>query len=204
MAYELPPLPYAFDALEPPIDARTVEIHYTKHHKTYLDNLNKALEAHPDLSRKPIDELLRDLSQIPENIRQTVINNGGGYANHNLYWEVMGPKKGGEPRGQLANAINDAFGGFAKFKEQFSQAALTRFGSGYAWLTFDPNGKLTITQTLNQDSVVSIGHKPILIIDVWEHAYYLNYQNRRADYIAAWWNVVNWDAAEQRYRAAKR
>jgi Fe-Mn family superoxide dismutase len=204
MAYQLPPLPYPFDGLEPPIDARTVEVHYTKHHKTYLDNLNKALEGHPDLARKPIDELLASLSQIPENIRQAVINNGGGYANHNLYWQVMGPKKGGQPRGNLAKEIDKAYGGFSAFKEQFSKAALTRFGSGYAWLTHDPAGKLTITNTLNQDSVVSIGHKPLLIIDVWEHAYYLKYQNRRAEYIAAWWDVVNWDKAEELLTAAKR
>jgi Fe-Mn family superoxide dismutase len=204
MAYQLPPLPYPFDALEPPIDARTVEVHYTKHHKTYLENLNKALEGHPELARKPIDELLRDLSQVPESIRQAVINNGGGYANHNLYWQVMGPKKGGQPRGNLAKVIDSAFGTLAAFKEQFSKAALTRFGSGYAWLTLDPSGKPTITNTLNQDSVVSIGHKPLLIIDVWEHAYYLKYQNRRAEYIAAWWDVVNWDKAEELYAAAKR
>ncbi len=204
MAYQLPPLPYSYDALEPHIDAPTVEVHYSKHHQTYLNNLNAALEGHPELARKPIDQLLHDLKQIPESIRQPVINNGGGFANHNLYWEVMGPGQGGEPRGELAEAIKQAFGSFAAFKDQLSKKALTTFGSGYGWLTLDPAGKLTITSTPNQDSVVSQNHRPLLILDVWEHAYYLKYQNRRADYIAAWWNVANWDRVAERYAEAQR
>jgi Fe-Mn family superoxide dismutase len=193
MAYELPPLPYPYDALEPYIDARTMEIHHTKHHQAYINNVNAALEQHPDLARKPIDQLLREINQVPESIRQTVINHGGGHANHSLFWLIMGPKKGGEPRGDLATAINEAFGSFANFKEQFSKAAINRFGSGWAWLVLDQNRRLAVYSTANQDSPLMQGHLPILGLDVWEHAYYLKYQNRRPDYVAAWWNVVNWD-----------
>jgi Fe-Mn family superoxide dismutase len=202
MAFQLPPLPYPFNALEPHIDARTMEIHHDKHHGTYTNNLNKALEEFPDWQNKSIEEILASLDSIPEKIRTTVRNNGGGYANHNLFWEIMGPNKGGEPTGDLANAINSAFGSFATFKEQFSQAATTRFGSGWAWLIVD-NGRLAITSTPNQDTPLMERKTPILGLDVWEHAYYLLYQNRRPDYIAAWWNVVNWDEVARRYAAAR-
>jgi len=193
MAYELPPLPYPYDALEPYIDARTMEIHHTKHHQAYVNNVNAALQEYPDLARKPIDQLLREINQVPESIRQTVINHGGGHANHALFWLIMGAKKGGEPRGDLATAINEAFGSFANFKEQFGKAAINRFGSGWAWLALDQNRRLAVYSTANQDSPLLQGHMPLLGLDVWEHAYYLKYQNRRPDYVAAWWNVVNWD-----------
>jgi len=202
MAFQLPPLPYPFNALEPHIDARTMEIHHDKHHGAYTTNLNKALEEFPDLQSKTIEQLLGSLDSLPEKIRTTVRNNGGGYANHNLFWEIMGPNKGGEPAGDLANAINAAFGNFAGFKEKFAAAGMGRFGSGWAWLIVD-GGSLAITSTPNQDTPLMEGKKPILGLDVWEHAYYLNYQNRRADYIAAWWNVVNWDEVAKRYAAAK-
>jgi Fe-Mn family superoxide dismutase len=204
MAYELPALPYPYDALEPHIDARTMEIHYTKHHQGYVNNVNKALEGHPKLAAKPVDQLLREIKEVPENIRQTVINNGGGHANHSLFWQIMGPHKGGEPTGALATALTEAFGSFATFKERFAQAAATRFGSGWAWLGFDQNGKLHIASTPNQDNPAMSGHTPILGLDVWEHAYYLKYQNRRTDYIGAWWNVVNWDQVAEFYAAFKK
>jgi superoxide dismutase, Fe-Mn family len=202
MAFELPPLPYPEDALEPHIDARTMSIHHDKHHATYLNNLNDALKKHPDLQAKSVEELLSDLNRVPEDIRTVVRNNGGGYANHNLFWQIMSPDGGGEPTGELAQAINQKFGGFADFKEQFGKAATGRFGSGWAWLSLDANGELDLSSTANQDSPLMEGKRPILGLDVWEHAYYLKYQNRRPDYVEAWWNVVDWDAVAERYKAA--
>lgn len=204
MPHELPPLPYAYDALEPHIDARTMEIHHTKHHQGYVTNLNKALDGHPELASRNIADLLSHISAVPENIRQAVINNGGGHANHTMFWQIMGPNKGGEPTGELAGAIRTAFGDFGQFRERLSQAALARFGSGWAWLCLDGTGKLLIESTPNQDSPLMQGHRPILGIDVWEHAYYLKYQNRRADYVTAWWNVVNWDKVAEFYKAARK
>ena len=204
MAFELPPLPYAEDALEPHIDARTMGIHHDKHHAAYTNKLNAALEGHPDLAGKSIEELLGNLNAVPEAIRTTVRNNGGGYANHNLFWEIMSPRGGGEPSGELAAAINQACGSFAAFKEQFAKAAATRFGSGWAWLCVGRDGKLAVTSTPNQDTPLMDGQTPVLGLDVWEHAYYLNYQNRRPDYITAWWNVVNWDSVAAKYAAAKK
>jgi Fe-Mn family superoxide dismutase len=204
MAFELPSLPYPEDALEPHIDARTMSIHHDKHHAAYTNNLNSALEGHADLAGKSIEALLGDLNAVPEAIRTAVRNNGGGYANHNLFWETMGPNAGGEPTGDLATAINAAFGSFTAFKEQFAKAATTRFGSGWAWLYIGPDGKLAIGSTPNQDTPLMEGNTPLLGLDVWEHAYYLNYQNRRPDYISAWWNVVNWNAVAERYAAAKK
>ncbi len=204
MAYELPPLPYSYDALEPHIDARTMEIHHTKHHQAYVTNVNNALQNHPQLAAKPVEKLLREINDVPADIRQTVVNNGGGHANHTLFWQLMGPGKGGEPRGDVLAAVNSAFGSFAAFKEQFGKAAAGRFGSGWAWLCFDQNGKLIIESTPNQDSPLAQQHRPVLGLDVWEHAYYLKYQNRRADYITAWWNVVNWDKVAELYAAARR
>ncbi len=203
MAFQLPDLPYPTNALEPHIDARTMEIHHDKHHGAYTNNLNNAI-AGTEWENKSIEEILRNIHQIPENIRTTVRNNGGGYANHNLFWEIMSPNGGGEPSGELADAINKAFGSFAAFKEQFSTAAATRFGSGWAWLVVKPDGSLAVYSTANQDSPYMDGDTPILGLDVWEHAYYLHYQNRRPDYIAAWWNVVNWDAVAKNYAAAKK
>jgi Fe-Mn family superoxide dismutase len=203
MAFELPPLPYAEDALEPHIDARTMSIHHDKHHAAYTTNLNNALANQPDLQGLSIEELLANLDRVPEAIRMTVRNNGGGYANHNLFWTIMGPNGGGEPTGALAQAIDAAFGGFAAFKEQFAKAATTRFGSGWAWLVVD-NGRLAITSTPNQDTPLMEGRKtPLLGLDVWEHAYYLKYQNRRPDYIEAWWNVVNWDQVARNFADAQ-
>ncbi|MFQ3568210.1 MAG: superoxide dismutase [Aggregatilineales bacterium] len=201
MAFELPPLPYASNALEPHIDQQTMEIHHGKHHNTYVTNLNKALEGHADLQSKSIEELLQSLDSLPESIRTAVRNNGGGHANHTLFWQIMSPNGGGEPSGALAEAINAAFGSFSAFKEQFAAAAAGRFGSGWAWLVVAPDGSLSITSTPNQDTPVMEGKTPILGLDVWEHAYYLKYQNRRPDYIAAWWNVVNWDEVARRYEA---
>jgi len=203
MNYQLPDLGYAYDALEPHIDARTMEIHHTKHHQAYINNALAALEGHDDLLALPVNELLKNLDRVPEDKRQAVINNAGGHSNHGLFWQVMGPGGGGEPSGELAAAINTAFGGFEQFKEQFAKAAATRFGSGWAWLGFDGSGKLHVGSTANQDSPFSIGHLPILGLDVWEHAYYLNYQNRRPDYIAAWWNTVNWGRVEELFNAGK-
>jgi Fe-Mn family superoxide dismutase len=204
MAYELPPLPYPYDALEPHIDARTMEIHHTKHHATYIANANKALEGFPALAAKPVEQLLREIESVPADIRQTVINNAGGHANHTLFWKIMGPGKGGEPRGRLADDIRAVFGSFEALKDQFTKAALNRFGSGWAWLGLDQNGKLHVCSTANQDSPFMLGHTPILGLDVWEHAYYLKYQNRRADYVAAWWNVVNWDMVAELYDGLRR
>jgi Fe-Mn family superoxide dismutase len=201
MAHQLPPLPYAYDALEPHIDQQTMNIHHNKHHQGYVNNLNKALEGHPDLEAKSVEELLKDLDAVPEGIRTAVRNNGGGHANHSLFWPCMSPDGGGEPDGALAAAINAAFGSFDSFKEQFSQAAMTRFGSGWGWLCVG-GGKLVVLSTPNQDNPVSQGMTPILGLDVWEHAYYLKYQNRRAEYVAAWWNVVNWSEVAARFDAA--
>lgn len=202
MAFELPSLPYAHDALEPHIDARTMQLHHGKHHAGYTNNLNGALEKHPNLQNKSIEELLGNLSSIPEDIRTTVRNNGGGYANHALFWNIMSPNGGGEPTGELAEAINSAFGSFDAFKEKFSTAAKTQFGSGWAWLTVK-DGRLGVESTPNQDTPLMGGVTPILGLDVWEHAYYLHYQNRRPDYVEAWWNVVDWDAVADNYAEAK-
>lgn len=203
MSFELPALPYAYDALEPSIDARTMQIHHGKHHAAYTTNLNTALEGQDALANKSIVELLADLDSVPESIRTTVRNNGGGFANHCLFWAVMAPTGGGEPEGELADAINATFGSFADFKAAFTKAAGTRFGSGWAWLYVDGNGNLVVDSTPNQDTPLMDGNTPILGLDVWEHAYYLNYQNRRPDYISAWWDVVNWDAVAANYAAAK-
>ncbi|MCC6357617.1 MAG: superoxide dismutase [Phycisphaerales bacterium] len=204
MAYELPKLPYAYNALEPHIDAKTMEIHHTKHHQAYINNANKALEGHADLAAKPVEKLLREISSVPDAIRQVLINNAGGHANHSLFWQIMGPGKGGEPKGAIGDAINSAFGGFAQFKEKFAAAATGRFGSGWAWLVIDGGGKLAIESTANQDSPLMQGHIPVLGLDVWEHAYYLNYQNRRPDYIAAFWNVINWEKVAENLAGAKK
>jgi Fe-Mn family superoxide dismutase len=201
MAYTLPPLPYPTNALEPSIDALTMEIHHDRHHKAYVDNLNKALEGHPQLANKPIEQLLREINQVPENIRTAVRNNGGGHANHTMFWEIMA-KGGGKPTGALDEAIKSTFHDFAAFQQQLKQAAVGRFGSGWAWLVL-AGGKLQVLSTANQDSPYMDGHIPILGIDVWEHAYYLKYQNKRPDYIDAWWNVVNWNAVGKRYADAK-
>lgn len=203
MPHELPPLPYGYDALEPNIDARTMEIHYTKHHQGYVNNLNAALEKHPELDKKSVEDLLKDLNSIPEDIRTAVRNNGGGHANHSMFWPTMSPDGGGEPEGELADAIISTFGSFSDFKDQFSKAAAGRFGSGWAWLCLDRGGKLTITSTPNQDNPLSDGLRPVFGLDVWEHAYYLKYQNRRPEYISAWWNVVNWKQVAKNYSAAK-
>ncbi len=201
MAHELVKLPYAYDALEPHIDARTVEIHHSKHHATYVANLNNALQPHADLQGKSLEALLADLSALPEAVRTAVRNNGGGVLNHNMYWMMMAPKAGGQPKGEVAKAIDAAFGSFAAFQEQFTKAGLGRFGSGWAWLVADKSGKLAITSTTNQDTPISEGLRPILTADVWEHAYYLKYQNRRADYLAAWWNVVDWETVSRLFKA---
>jgi len=202
--YTVPPLPYDFGALEPHIDAKTMEIHHDKHHAAYVNNLNAALKDHPDLQGKSIEALIADLNAIPEAIRTAVRNNGGGHANHSFFWQIIGPGGGGEPKGALAEAIGSELGGFAAFKEAFNKAATTRFGSGWAWLVVGKDGKLAVTSTANQDSPISDGATPILGLDVWEHAYYLKYQNRRPDYISAFWNVINWAEAGSRYEAAKK
>ncbi len=204
MAHELPPLPYDYNALEPHIDARTMEIHHSKHHNAYVAGLNGALEGHDDLADMSVEALLADINSVPEAIRQAVINHGGGQANHTLFWQIMGPGAGGEPTGALADAINATFESFTAFTEQVTKAGMTRFGSGWAWLVVDGGGNLLVYNTLNQDSPIMQGHTPILGLDVWEHAYYLNYQNRRPDYIAAWWNVVNWDKVAELHSAAQR
>lgn len=201
MPYSLPTLDYPYDALEPHIDARTMEIHHSKHHAGYVNNANAALEGHADLQGMAVEELLVNLNAIPEAIRTAVRNNAGGHANHSLFWKVMAPGAGGEPEGTLAEAIASGFGDFAAFQEQFSKAAMTRFGSGWAWLVKDAAGGLKVMSTANQDSPISEGLSPIFGIDVWEHAYYLNYQNRRADYVAAFWNVVNWEEVARRFES---
>ena len=197
MAHQLPPLPYGFDALEPHIDAKTMEIHHDKHHAAYVNNLNAALEKHPDLQSKSIEDLLREINKVPEDIRTAVRNNGGGHMNHTMFWKLMGPKAGGSPSGALGDAIKAAFGSFDGFKEQFAKAGVGRFGSGWAWL-INTGGKLSIESTANQDQPIMEGKKAILGLDVWEHAYYLKYQNRRPDYIAVWWNTVNWPEVASR------
>ncbi|MEX1018623.1 MAG: superoxide dismutase [Litorilinea sp.] len=202
MAFSLPDLPYSKDALEPHIDARTMEIHHDKHHNAYLTNLNNAI-AGTDMESKDIVDILRNISSVPADKKTAIQNNGGGYANHNLFWEIMGKNGGGSPSGDLGAAINSTFGSFDAFKEKFATAGTTRFGSGWAWLVVKPNGSLEVYSTANQDSPYMQGDTPILGLDVWEHAYYLNYQNRRPDYISAWWNVVNWDAVAEKYAAAK-
>lgn len=200
MPFSLPPLPYPYDALEPYIDKLTMELHHTKHHAAYVNNLNKALESAPELANKSLEELLaNNCAIVPEKIRTAVRNHGGGHINHSLFWEIMGPKAGGEPRGKIAEAITQTFGSFEKFKETLTEAALGRFGSGWAWLVKTPHKKLEVYSTPNQDSPLMEGKIPILGIDVWEHAYYLKYQYRRADYVQAWWNVVNWAAVEKRF-----
>jgi Fe-Mn family superoxide dismutase len=201
MAFTLPPLPYSADALEPHIDKATMEIHHGKHHGAYVTNLNKALESAPDLQNKTIEELLAgNLAAIPEAIKTAVRNNGGGHANHSLFWNLLSAKGGGAPKGEIENVITATFGGFDAFKEKFNAAATTRFGSGWAWLVKGRDGKFEILSTANQDSPLMEGKKPILGLDVWEHAYYLKYQNRRPEYIAAWWNVVNWDEANKQLK----
>jgi superoxide dismutase, Fe-Mn family len=202
MAFTLPDLPYAKDALEPHIDARTMEIHHDKHHATYLTNLNNAISG-TDLEGKDIVEILSNMDRVPSNIKTAVQNNGGGYANHNLFWEIMGPSGGGSPTGDLGSAIDQQFGSFDAFKEKFANAGTTRFGSGWAWLVVKRDGSIDVYSTANQDSPYMQGDTPILGMDVWEHAYYLNYQNRRPDYIKAFWNVINWDAVSEKYQQAR-
>ena len=205
MAHTLPALPYAFNALEPHIDAQTMEIHSQRHHKAYVDNLNKALESAPDQANKDIVTLLREIKSVPEGIRQAVINNGGGHHNHALFWEIMAPNAGGEPTGAVADAIKAAFGDFAKFKDTFKQNALTQFGSGWSWLVWDPaKSAVAAVKRPNQDSPLMDGLVPLLGVDVWEHAYYLKYQNKRPDYVDAWWNVVNWKKVEELLANAKK
>jgi Fe-Mn family superoxide dismutase len=199
MAHSLPALPYPSDALEPHIDKQTMEIHHGKHHNAYVTNLNAALDKHPELHSKSVEDLLRDINSVPEDIRTAVRNNGGGHANHTMFWQIMGPNAGGAPNGAIADAINSSFGGFDKLKEEFKKAATGRFGSGWAWV-IDTGGKLAIESTANQDSPLMDGKKPVFGIDVWEHAYYLKYQNRRPDFIVAWWNVVNWAEINKRLR----
>lgn len=202
MAYELPELPYAYDALEPYIDKETMTIHHDKHHAAYVNKTNAAVEKHPDLANKTIEELVADLASIPEDIRTTVRNNGGGHANHSFFWKIMSPNGGGEPTGELKNAIDSIFGSFEKFKEAFEAAGAGQFGSGWAWLVVN-NGKLEVTSTPNQDSPLTDGKTPILGVDVWEHAYYLKYQNKRPAYLEAFWNVVDWDAVAKHYETVK-
>ena len=199
MAFTLPPLPYDFAALEPHIDAKTMEIHHGKHHQTYVNNLNAAIEKAPELASKSLDDLMRGVNTLPEAVRTPIRNNGGGHWNHSMFWQIMAAKAGGEPGGNLGAAIKSAFGDFAKFREQFSAAGVGRFGSGWAWL-INSGGKLSITSTPNQDNPLMEGQKAIMGLDVWEHAYYLKYQNRRPDYINAWWNVVNWKEVEKRFQ----
>ena len=209
MAYELPKLAYAYDALVPHIDAKTMEIHHTKHHQAYITNANNALKDHADLAALGVNQLIADLAKVPEAIRGVLRNNAGGHSNHSFFWTIMGPGKGGAPKGKLAAAIDAQLGGFAKFKEDFAKAGATRFGSGWAWLVVGADKKLAVGSTANQDSplmgkaVSGLEGKPVIALDVWEHAYYLNYQNRRPDYIAAWWNVVNWAKVEEHYAKAK-
>jgi Fe-Mn family superoxide dismutase len=204
VAHELPALPYAFDALEPYIDAKTMEIHHDKHHAAYVTNLNKALESVADLQKKPLGDLIANLSAVPEAVRTAVQNNGGGHWNHSMFWKIMKKGGGGDAKGPVADAINAAFGSFADFKTKFNAAAMGRFGSGWAWLHFDKDGKLVISSTPNQDNPIMAGGRPVMGLDVWEHAYYLKYQNRRAEYVEAWWSVVNWDEVNANFQAAKK
>ncbi|HEX7070476.1 MAG TPA: superoxide dismutase [Rhodothermales bacterium] len=203
MAHTLPDLPYPHDALEPYIDSRTMQIHHGKHHQAYIDKLNAALEGHPDLQKKSVEDLLRDIKSVPDAIRTAVRNHGGGHANHSLFWPLLSANGGGEPGGEVAEAINKAFGSFASFREKFAAAAAGQFGSGWAWLTLTPDGSLQVSATPNQDSPLMDGNRPLLGLDVWEHAYYLKYQNKRADYIDAWWNVVNWNQVAENLRKAR-
>lgn len=203
MAHQLPDLPYAHNALEPTIDEKTMQIHHGKHHNTYVTNLNNALEGHADLQGKSAEELISNLDAVPENIRTAVRNNGGGHVNHTIFWQTMSPNGGGEPTGELAEAINSTFGSFDEFKAKFKAAATGQFGSGWAWLGLTSSGELHVHGMPNQDNPLMVDHKPILGIDVWEHAYYLKYQNLRPDYVDAWWNVVDWNAVNERYKAAK-
>jgi Fe-Mn family superoxide dismutase len=200
MAFQLPPLPYDFAALEPHIDAQTMQIHHDKHHGAYVTNLNAAIEKHADLASKSAEDLIKNLNAVPEDIRSAVRNNGGGHVNHSMFWQIMGPKAGGEPSGALADAIKKTFGSFADFQAKFNDAGLKRFGSGWAWLIRSKDGKLEITSTANQDNPMMEGHWPIMGNDVWEHAYYLKYKNVRGDYLKAWWNVVNWKEIEKRFK----
>ena len=199
MPYALPPLPYDYNALEPHIDEQTMRIHHDKHHGAYVTNLNAAIEKHAQLQNKSVEELLKSINTVPEDIRTAVRNNGGGHANHTMFWEIMGPHKGGAPTGAIGDAIKSTFGSFDTFKTQLNDAGAKRFGSGWAWLV-DAGGKLVIESTANQDSPLMDGKRPILGVDVWEHAYYLKYQNRRADYLSAWWSVINWDAVNKRFK----
>jgi superoxide dismutase, Fe-Mn family len=199
MAHSVPPLPYDYNALEPHIDEETMRIHHDKHHAAYVNNLNAALEKHPDLQNKSAEDLIKDINSVPEGIRTAVRNNGGGHVNHTMFWEIMGPGKGGEPTGRVGEAIKSTFGSIDAFKTQLNDAGVKRFGSGWAWL-ISTGGKLVIESTPNQDNPMMEGKTPILGVDVWEHAYYLKYQNRRPDYLAAWWNVVNWDAVNKRFK----
>jgi superoxide dismutase, Fe-Mn family len=200
MAYVLPPLPYAFDALEPFIDSTTMQIHHDKHHAAYVTNFNGAMEKHPELAGKSVEDLLRDLNAVPDDIRTVVRNHGGGAWNHTMFWEIMAPKAGGEPSGALAGTISSTFGSYANFKAEFEKAAMGRFGSGWAWLVKKSDGGLAVVSTANQDNPISDGSLPLLGLDVWEHAYYLKYQNRRADYVSSWWNVVHWAEVERRFK----
>ncbi len=204
MAYTLPALPYPYNALEPHIDARTMEIHHTKHHQAYINNANKALEGKADLSAKSVEDLISNMNAIPEDIRGVLRNNAGGHANHSLFWTLMGPNKGGEPTGKIAEAITKTFGSFTAFKEKFTAAATSRFGSGWAWLSVTKDGQLEVHSTANQDSPLMEGKFPLLGVDVWEHAYYLNYQNRRPDYVAAFFNVINWDEVNKRFASVRK
>ena len=203
MAYELPPLPYPNSALEPHIDAQTMEIHHDKHHQAYITNLNKALESNADLASKPIDELIKNMEAVPEIIRTAVRNNGGGHSNHTFFWNIMGPGGSGTPTGEIADAIKETFGSFEALQEKINAAGAARFGSGWAWLVVSKDKKLEVLSTPNQDSPIMEGHTPVLGVDVWEHSYYLKYQNKRPDYLKAWWNTVNWDAVNRHYVAAK-
>ena len=199
MAFELPPLPYAFNALEPHIDAQTMEIHHDKHHQAYINNLTAAIGKHPELAGKSVEELLKDLNAVPEDIRAAVRNNGGGHYNHSLFWEIMGPGGGGEPTGPVGSAINSTFGDYATFKDALTKAAVGQFGSGWSWLVKDATGNLVVFGRPNQDTPISEGMTVVLGVDVWEHAYYLKYQNRRPDYVGAWFNTINWDAVNKRF-----
>ena len=203
MAYELPPLPYDYNALEPHIDAQTMQLHHDKHHQAYVTNLNNALQGLSQFDNMPIEQLVRNITQVSENVRTAVRNNGGGHVNHSMFWQIMKPNGGGEPTGAIASAISSTFGSFDTFKQQFNDAGVRRFGSGWAWLVMDQNGNLSVTSTANQDSPLMDGNYAIMGNDVWEHAYYLKYQNRRPDYLAAWWNTVNWDEINRRYAQAR-
>ena len=200
MTFEVPPLPYGYDALEPHIDAQTMQLHHDKHHAAYVNNLNAALEKHPELQNRSPEDLVRDLNNVPEDIRTAVRNNGGGHVNHSMFWTIMGPNGGGDPTGPIADAINQAFGSFDALKQQFNDAGTKRFGSGWVWLCRGDNGQLHIETTANQDNPLTEGHFPVLGNDVWEHAYYLKYQNRRPEYLNAWWNTINWGAVNERFQ----